>query len=508
MAEARVFFGGRIWTGRRFVERLVTEGARVVGAGPGGAGGAEVPTGAERVDLGGRLVVPALVDAHLHVTETALQPAGVDLRGTRSLAEAGERVVAAARAQPSGALWGSGWDQERWEEGRMPDRRDLDRWVPDRPLVLTRICAHVTVTNSAALDAIGVGRATVEPAGGKIDRYADGEPTGLLRERAIALLDRFPYPRLSDRPDLGERFLRRCAGLGIGAVAALRAAPEELEWWRARPPGAGVAPAYQAYGAVSDLASIDAWAERRRRGMREVVGVKLFADGSFGGRGAWLEAPYDDAPGESGLPLWDPAAWDDPVRCADAHGLRVAAHALGDRAIATVLASLERVAPRERARLEHAGLVPAPLRERLRRLPIDLVVQPGFRTSDAPWLVQRLGHRRIADAYPFEALRSSGAVLAGSSDAPTEALDPFEGIRSATRADGLGTAMGAAEALGLYTSAGAAVLGRRDLGHLEPGAEASLVAVAVPTLDALSEVGGAREREVWLRGAPVGPADP
>ncbi len=503
MPEARVLFGGRIWTGRRLVERLVTEGTRVVAAGEGGAGGPEVPTGADRVDLRGRLVVPAFVDAHLHVTEAALQPAGIDLRGTGSLAEVGERVAAAALARPSGALWGSGWDQERWSEGRMPDRRDLDRWVPDRPLALTRVCAHVAVVNSAALTAIGVDRGSIDPPGGRIVRDPSGHPTGLLRERALAYLDRFPFPRLSDRPDLGERFLERCAKLGIAAVAALRTTPAELDWWRGRPPGRGASPAYQAYGAVSDLASIDAWAERRRRGAGEVVGVKLFADGSFGGRGAWLEEPYEDAPGESGLPLWDPAGWDEAIRRADALGLRVAAHALGDRGIATVVAALERVAPRARPRLEHAGLVPAPLRERILRLPIDVVVQPSFRTSDAPWLAERLGPRRLGDAYPIEALRSGGAVLAGSSDAPTEALDPMEGIRSATDGQGLGPPMGASEALALYTVGGAAVLGRTDLGHLEPGAEASLVAFAVPSLDALARPGGSLPREVWLRGSPV-----
>src|SRR5579871_3345362 len=191
-----------MWTGRRFVERLVAEDGRIVVADDGGPGGPEVPTGAERIDLAGRLVVPAFLDAHLHPTETALAPAGVDARGAADLAELGERVRAAAGRSPEGALWGRGWDQERLADRRMPTRRDLDGWVGDRPLVLTRVCEHLAVANSAALAAMGITADTPDPEGGTIDREPDGSPSGLLRERALGLLARYPFPSLQDRPDL------------------------------------------------------------------------------------------------------------------------------------------------------------------------------------------------------------------------------------------------------------------------------------------------------------------
>jgi predicted amidohydrolase YtcJ len=506
MADPRVWFNGRIFTGHRFVERLIADGGRIVVAGPGGPSGPEVPTGAERIDLGGQLVVPAFVDAHLHVTESSLRPAGVDLRGCGSFGEIEERVRTRAAVLGQGAVWGGGWDQDRLAENRMPTRDDLNRWLPERPLLLTRICEHVAVVNSAALELLGVDGSTPEVPGGTIDRDAKGEPTGVFRERALRHLRRFPFPTLVARPDLGEAFLARAASFGIAALAALRASPAEVEWMqeRLRRGSSLPSPRYQGYGGAGDPGEIEAWGRARRSAGSTVAGIKLFADGSFGARSAWLESPYSDAPGESGGPVLPPEAWEEMIRAADALGLRVAAHALGDRGLRRVIEALETVRPGRRPRLEHVGLVPAGLFGRLLGVSADVVVQPGFRTSDT-WLPERLGPDRVRSAYPIASLRRRGLRLAGSSDAPVEPFDPLHGIRSAVAETGVGESIGPSEALELYTRGGAEVLEMDDLGHLEPGAAASLVVLPTRTIHGIAALDAGAVRRVWLDGRSVGP---
>ncbi|HTT26717.1 MAG TPA: amidohydrolase, partial [Thermoplasmata archaeon] len=465
----------------------------------------DVPTGADRVDLAGRLVVPAFLDAHLHVTESALRAAGVDVRRARSLQEIGEQVRDHALRVGRGAVWGGGWDQDRLAERRPPTREDLDRWLPDRPLLLTRSCEHVAVVNSAGLAALGVDARTPEVPGGRIDRGPTGEPTGVLRERALRLLARFPFPRLADRPELGERFLGRCAALGLAAVAGLRASREEVDWMVGRGEarsGEGSV-RYRAFGSVGGPGDIEAWGAARSSGATEISGIKLFADGSFGARSAWLESPYADAPEESGGPVDPETEWEESFRIADGLGLRVAVHALGDRGVRRALEAMEAVRPSRRPRIEHAGLVPEGLWHRFARAEADVVVQPGFRTSDS-WLPERLGTSRIRSVYPWASMRRRGIWLGASSDAPVESLDPLEGIRSAQAREAVGEPLGVMEALELYTRGSAGVLGFEDLGHLEVGAAASLVALAVKDPSGLGDLPGGSSRSVWLDGLPVG----
>jgi predicted amidohydrolase YtcJ len=503
MAGALVLHQGRIFTGRRFVSRLVAENGRIVAADEGGASGPEVPTGAERVDLHGRLVVPGFVDAHLHPTETALRWAGVDLRDARSFSEVAERIRVRAALVP-GPVWGGGFEEARLAEGTVPTRTDLDRWLPDRPLLLTRNCEHVAVVNSAALSVLRVDRSTPEFQGDSVDRDRSGEPTGVFRERALRHLQAFPFPGLGEQPELGSRFFARAAQLGLVAIGGLRASPEEVDWaeaWTSRT-DAPPTPRYVAFGAVGGPGDIEAWGRRRKRGAHSVVGIKLFADGSFGARSAWLETPYADTPGRSGGPSLAPAEWEGAVRSADAAGLRVAAHALGDRALRQVVETLEAVRPEAQARIEHAGLIPGALFTRLSRLAPQIVVQPGFRTSDA-WLGQALGPERVRAAYPLASLCRRGLVVAGSSDAPVETLDPRDGIRSAIAPEAIGESLTSQEALAIYTSGAAAALGLGDLGHLEVGASASCVvwSAGAGLRGVELPVGGSRE--VWIAGQRV-----
>lgn len=498
MSGATAFRHGRIWTGRRFVEALAVEDGRVVAAGTDAEVGRQRPQGAATVELAGRLVLPGFLDAHLHVTLMALRRDGVDLRGCRTLDEVGDRIRAWAVTHPTGPIWGGGLDDESLVERRLPSRAELDRWAADRPLTLARICEHTALLNSAGLDVVGLTTATPDPSGGTFGREPSGELTGRLSERALAVLERFPFPSLEERPELGTAVLQEAAGAGLVAVASLRAGPRELRWARQHGRGPG-RPRYLAFGRVDSVEEIAAWGRWRRAGDAALAGVKLMADGSFGARTAWLERPYDDSPATAGGPVFAEAAWDDALRAADAEGLRVAAHALGDRAVRTVLTALERVRPSHRPRVEHAGLVPPELLGRLRAVGADVVVQPGFRRSD-PWLGARVGPARLRWAYPLADLRRSGLSLAGSSDAPIEPLDPLDGIRCAAADGFVGQALGPAEALELYGAGAARVLDLPELGHLEPGASASLVLLEARGLGDLVAPRPPPIRGTWIDG--------
>jgi predicted amidohydrolase YtcJ len=496
--ESRVFRNGRIWTGRRFVEALLIEDGRVVAGGSAAEIGRSTPTGAARSELEGRLVLPGLVDPHLHLTGLARRRAGVELGEARSFEEVGERLRAWTEANPGGAVWGGGLNDERLVERRLPTRRDLDRWVPDRPTVLMRACEHVAVLNSAGLAAIEVTERTADPPGGSIAREPDGSPEGALRETALSRLEFFPAPSLEDRPELGDRVLEEIARAGLTAIASLRAEPEELAWATQRLRERG-GPRYFAFGRVDVPEEIAQWGWTRRHDPLHLLGVKLMADGSLGARTAWLERPYADAPDGSGAPAFPAERWEEAFRAADAEGLRVAAHAIGDRALARVVAAIAAVRPAQRPRIEHASLVPEGLERRLVEAGPDLVVQPGFRRSD-PWVEARVGPERASTAYPFARLGATGLALAGSSDAPIEPLDPFDGIRCAVAPVGPGAPLGLREALALYTSGGAAVLGQPDLGHLEPGATASLLVLEATELEAVAGPASPALRESWIDG--------
>jgi predicted amidohydrolase YtcJ len=492
---------GRIWTGRRFVEAIAAEDGRIIAAGPSAEVRRALPTGAELRPLAGRLVLPGLIDAHLHFTGIARRRAGVELVGARSFAEVAERIMVWSDRHPTGGVWGGGLDDERLTERRLPTRSELDRWMPDRPMVLSRVCEHAAVLNSAGLAAVEIARGSKDPPGGTVERDPNGEPTGVLREAALAQLEGFPWPSLEDAPELGEAAFEEIARVGLSAVASLRAEPQEVAWaterLRERP-----GPRYFAYGRVDVPEEIPSWGWARRRDPDHLLGVKLMADGSLGARTAWLGAPYHDAPDRSGGPVFAPDRWAEAFRLADADGLRVAAHAIGDEALRTVVRAVQETRPTHRPRIEHASLVPEGLRRPLRESGVDLVVQPGFRRSD-PWTGDRVGPDRSATVYPLAELLAAGIRMAGSSDGPIEPIDPFDGLRCAVATGLPGSPLTAVGALALYTTGGASVLERPELGHLEPGAAASLLVLEARELESIVAPQAPGILESWIDGVRV-----
>ena len=512
MTDSELFVGGRVFTGRRYCDALLVESGEVLVAGAEAEARRATPTGASVHTLRGTLVVPGLIDAHVHVAELTRSREGLDLGGVRSVEQLVETVRRWAGQHPSGRLEGRGWDPERFPGGTWPSRRDLDRAVADRPVVLVHASGHALVTNSVALAAAGFTRTTPDPPGGRIGREPDGAPDGRLFESAIGALEHRLGRAELPKPDGLLRTLRVAAALGLTTLGAMSADPEEAAILRE------LARSRAFPGRVRIYLRGNRWEEYYRTpsgpagppGRFAVVGVKAYTDGAFGTRTAWLSEPYVDDPGNSGVPVAVDAELRTLLGTSRDRGLAPALHAIGDRAIAY---SLERLAEFPRtsgppARIEHAALTPPALFEALARGRPALVVQPGFVWSDH-WLSSRLGAARARWAYAFRTLTDRGHLLAGSSDAPYDPVDPWRGVRAAVhRTDPEGRsanptateALTPEEAIRLYTANAGAALGEATLGLLEPGSRGDLVVLGSATLEHAISAGSAGVRETWVDG--------
>ena len=481
--------GGRIYTldrAGRVVDTLLVQEGWIRFAGR--RADVNPPAGEPVLVLGGRAVLPGLTDAHAHLMHLARARLAVDAGGALSEEDAAARVgAAAARLAPGEWIAGRGWDQNRWPGARFPTRVSLDRVAPRHPAALTRVDGHALWANSAALAAGGVDRRTPDPPGGLVARGPDGEPSGLLVDTAMRLVQAVqPLPSAKRFEAAIEAAIAECLAKGLtglhemgadlGALAAYRRLIE-----RGRFP-------LRNYAAVRG-ATPDAWAAYRERGPetvgdgRLVVGaLKLVADGALGSRGAALHAPYCDDPENRGLVLLDRAELVRLTREALAHGFQVCVHAIGDRANTLTLDAFEAVlaaGPRPAAplRVEHAQILTLADIPRFRRLGVVPSMQPTHCTSDMAWAVERLGPDRLAGAYAWRSLLRTGVVIAGGSDFPVEDANPFHGIHAAvTRPTQPEERMTREEAVRTFTTwAAYAARQESELGSLEPGKRADLV---------------------------------
>lgn len=462
---------------------------------------------AELVDLGGLTAIPGLTDSHLHLLNYGLHLERLHLEEVRSLEELRERVRLQAAVTPAGSwIVGRGWDQDRMIEHRYPTAADLDSAAPTHPVVLVRACGHLSAVNSLALKLAGITRDTPDPEGGRIDRDESGEPTGILRESATRLLGRLIPP--PDEAAL-RRALRAAAGRALAAgltqvhtddVGTVGGLDQTLALYESTV-GNGEPPLrVQLEVAAKYLDDLVA------RGMRTGDGdewfrigpLKIFADGSLGGGTAALSQPYADAPGNCGLPLLPAAAMDELVAKAHRHGMQVAIHAIGDRAVeiaANAIARAQAATPGRclRHRIVHCQVLRPDLIDQFAREGIVADIQPKFITSDMHWAGRRLGSDRLRWSYAWRTLLEAGIQCAGGSDAPVEPLEPFLGIYAAvTRCDLNGQPAGGwlpeqrltvEEALRLFAMGGAyAGHDERARGMIAPGYQADLAVISANPL--------------------------
>jgi predicted amidohydrolase YtcJ len=479
------------------VDTLIVRDGRVAFAGR--RADVNVPAAEPVIDLGGRAVVPGLVDAHGHLMHLARGRLTLDAGGARSEGEVAERVAARAAKTPRGEwLGGRGWDHNRWPERQWPTRASLDRAAPDHPVALTRIDGHAIWANSAALAAAGIDRATAEPTGGRILKDERGEPTGVLVDTAQRLIQGAEPRPSSERFDqaVGEA-IDECLAAGLTGIHEMGAELYALASYR-RLVERGRFP-FRNYVAVA-ARSESTWAVYRENGPetlgdgRVVVGaLKLMADGALGSRGAALHDAYCDDPGNTGLVLIPPDEITRLTLEAAALGFQVCVHAIGDRANTLTLDALEAALargpwPDHRFRVEHAQILTEGDIPRFHRLGALPSMQATHCTSDMEWAAERLGPDRLRGAYAWRSLLATGVIIAGGSDFPVESPSPFHGLYAAVaRRPRSGEDRGwqpeqrmtREEAIRSFTSWNAYASRQEDsLGTLEPGKHADLVVLS------------------------------
>ena len=458
------------------------------------------PAGEAVLDLGGRTVLPGLVDGHGHLMHLARARFTLDAGGLPSEEAVARRVAEAVGRTPRGQwIAGRGWDQNHWPGMAFPTRVSLDRAAPDHAVALTRIDGHATWVNSAALRAAEIDRHTPDPTGGIVVRDARGEPTGLLVDTAQRLVQRVQPPPDEARFDVAVReAIAECLAKGLTGIHEMGADLRALAAYR-RLVARGQFP-FRNYVAVAgrDEAAWehyrDAGPERMGDGRVEVRALKLMSDGALGSRGAALHHPYCDDPENTGLVLIPPDELYRQTAEAAARGFQVCVHAIGDRANTLVLDTFERVLGEQtaaralRLRVEHAQILADGDIGRFARLGVVPSMQATHCTSDMPWAEARLGPERLRGAYAWRSLLATGVRIAGGSDFPVEDPNPFHGIYAAVaRRPRSGEDRGwqpeqrmtRAEAVRSFTAWNAeAAHQERELGTLEVGKRADLLALS------------------------------
>ncbi len=476
-----------------------------------------------KLDMGGKTLIPGMIDAHGHVMGLGDQLLLLDLSDTNSLDEALAKIKAYAESHPTKWVLGGGWNQEKWKLGRFPTAADLDRVVGDRPVWLQRIDGHAGWGNSRALAAAGITPSTRDPAGGRIERDAKGVPQGVFVDGATALIDKVvPQPTPRERNAAFLAAQDRLLAHGITATADMGTSVDD--WLTYRRMGdlglLKVRIMSYAHGVETALAVAGQgptpwlYDDKLRMG-----GIKLYADGALGSRGAWLKADYSDAPGQKGLGfLTDDQLLNLMTRGA-MDGFQIAVHAIGDRANQQVLDAIEVLSDTykddRRWRIEHAQIVDPRDLPRFGRLHVIASMQPVHQTSDMTMAEARLGEARLGGAYAWRTMLQNGVRLAFGSDYPVESPDPWAGWAvSFTRMDANGQPFGGwrpQEAVtreqgwaGFTTGAAYAGFAEDRLGRLAPGMRADFVIVdRDPLLAAPRDLRATQVLETWVGGARV-----
>ncbi len=390
------------------------------------------------IEGGGRMIVPGLIDSHVHFVDGGFGLASVQLRDARTPTEFIARIKAFATTLPPGAWITEGnWDHENWG-GELPRRDWIDSVTPDNAVWINRLDGHMALANSAALRAAGVTRETGNVDGGTIVRDAAGEPTGILKDNAQALVGRVvPEPTAEQRDRALDAAMRHVAEQGVTTVHNMGSWSDLATFERARASGRLRTRIYAAVPLAAWERLRDTVAARGRGDDWLRIGaLKGFVDGSLGSHTAAFFEAFADAPDNTGLlvtPPDDLYAW---TSGADKAGLHVLVHAIGDRAIELQLGVFERVAsengPRDRRfRIEHAQHVARRDIPRFARLGVIPSMQPYHAIDDGRWAEKVIGPARIETTYAFRSLLDAGARIAFGSDWFVAPPTPLEGIYAA-----------------------------------------------------------------------------
>ncbi|HVB37594.1 MAG TPA: amidohydrolase, partial [Vicinamibacterales bacterium] len=453
------------------------------------------------IDAGLRGVIPGFDDAHVHLLDGGEALDEVHLKDAPSPQVFARRIGDEAKKIGAGTwVLGRSWDEEAWTPAALPTRQLVDPLTPDNPVFVTRYDGHEGLANSVALKLAGVTAQTPNPPGGEIVRDAKGNPTGVLKDAAMGLVAAvIPPVSPAERMRIVQQALQHAASLGVTSLQDMN-------------PSYATLAVYQQLAEEGQLtariyvAPIETrWQDQARLGIRHAFGspflrygaLKGYADGSLGSRTAYFFRPYADDPGNRGLltdemqPL---SAIQQRLTAADAAGLQICMHAIGDEAVSMVLDLYQHIedtnGPRDRRlRIEHAQTVAPADFDRFAKLHVIASVQPYHAIDDGRWAEQRLGPERSKTSYAYKTFLDHKVRLAFGTDWPVAPLDPIQTLYAAvTRAtldgkhpDGWEPAqkLTLADALRAYTAGSAyAEFQDQEKGTIAPGKLADVVVLS------------------------------
>lgn len=388
--------------------------------------------GAKHLDLAGKAMLPGLTDAHGHLLGIGLRELTLNLDKTTSIKHLQDQLAEALKTVPKGeTLYGRGWIETHWPEGRFPNRADLDALSPDNPVILERADGHASVANSAALKAAGITGETKPPFGGDILKDEDGEPTGMLIDNAANLVAGL-MPKLTEARK-EQAFIKGgevYASRGWTNVHSMSVDPANVAMMErlAKDGKLGI----RVYNSLDikgpeDVLKVASY-DSEDGDLITTRAIKLYSDGALGSRGAALHEPYSDDPGNRGLMLIKKETIIPILEAAIKSGVQVNTHAIGDRANTKLLnwyeEALGDTGEAKRWRIEHAQILRLPDIARFHAMGVIPSMQPSHAIGDLHFAPARLGSIRLRGGYAWKSLIESGVIIAGGSDAPVEQGDP------------------------------------------------------------------------------------
>ncbi|MBS5335043.1 MAG: amidohydrolase [Firmicutes bacterium] len=502
---AKIFVNGSVFTSddeQPFANSFISEDGIIIWIGKE----SEMPeVMGKRIDLQGKRVIPGFVDSHMHpiILADCMDKISCLPPEINSIEELKEAVKERTKVIPNGEwIRGWGYDEEKLDEHRAPNRWDLDEVSKEHPVEILRSCSHIRTVNSKALELAGINRDTPDPQGGEIDRDENGEPTGILRENARHLIDDILPPKSeSDIVDsiviLGDLLLSQ----GVVAFADMGNL-EILDYYKyyIKATEKGLKQSVALYYMWDLLKEELTWDEVRKDKRNQVfnAGLKLVGDGSVGGRTAWMERPYKGSKNEFGMSVCSEELIDSAIEFCKENQCQLSFHAMGRKTINRILRKFYDISPWTQdvpcLRLEHFTDPSEEAIQMTAEKGIAVSTQAIFIYSEIESYLNNLGKEWLERTYPMKDMLKAGVKTALSTDAPATSWaipsDPFPNIKSAvTRYAYDGTECGQKnridieDAIKMYTKEGAEICGFRKIGQLKEGYKANFIVLSEDILN-------------------------
>ena len=413
----------------------------------------------ELIDLKGKMMIPGMADAHLHLYAYCQNLTFVDLSKVHNINEMINLMKEKVKNVKKGDwVKGVNFDQSKWKENRFPTLQEMDSISKDNPIIIKRCCLHAVVANSKALKMAGIGKNYQAGSGGIVELDKDGMPNGILREQSTKVFDDIlpdPLKDIEVQKKIMQDVLNDMSSKGITTIHTYAAKiwqyNEDISIYKNFEKEEKLP--LRVTVCIDELFEPEILTEEKLNNPYRKVQLgayKIFSDGSMGSRSAALKKPYSDDPQNSGFMLFTQEELNNKILTGYEHGLQPAIHAIGDRALDMTLAAIEYTlkTTKEKGmtdeeqknrlpfRIIHVQMIDDNLLERMKKLPLVLDIQPIFLCTDLHWIEDRIGKERLKGSFALKTMEKAGLIQTGGSDCPVETYEPLKGIYAAvTRQD-------------------------------------------------------------------------